>query len=175
MFKDIVEQSEKKYLGFGITIPWENNIEIQFDFWKRNLENGKIEALKEFCHAEEVYGLFCYRCNCDRKTFSYHIVCENKQNKKDKQYEELTLYASDFARFVHTYEDRKQIYTQYTALCDEIWGKWLPNSDYVSLIELETNGCIEGYASIERYQCNNPTFTPNEFEIWIPVSKIQQL
>jgi hypothetical protein len=30
----------------------------------------------------------------------------------------------------------------------EIWKKWLPQSGYVSLIEPETKGCEEGYASL---------------------------
>ena len=40
---------------------------------------------------------------------------------------------------------------QYNALCDEIWGKWLPDSKYISLIEPETFGCVEGYALLEIY------------------------
>lgn len=174
MFKEVVILSQKKYLGFGINMPWENNLEIQFDFWRNSIESGKIQALQKFCHAEQVYGVFCYSCNCDEKTFSYHIACENKQNKIGDQYEELTLYESAYAKFINTYKTINQRNIQYQALCDELWEKWLPNSDYISLIEVETNGCMEGYASIEIYKQNNPFILPNEFELWIPVQRIEK-
>ena len=34
MFKNIISMPKTKYLGFGLMIPWEDNLEIQFNLWK---------------------------------------------------------------------------------------------------------------------------------------------
>ena len=31
MFKNIISMPETKYLGFGLMMPWEDNLEIQFN------------------------------------------------------------------------------------------------------------------------------------------------
>lgn len=46
MFRDIISMPKTKYLCFGIMMPWENNLEIQFDFWKDSFTSGKINQLK---------------------------------------------------------------------------------------------------------------------------------
>ena len=75
MFKGLIQLPETKYLGFGIMMPWEDNLDIQFDLWQKSLNSGKIKALKELCGSEQAIGIFCYRCDTETRTFSYHIAC----------------------------------------------------------------------------------------------------
>lgn len=46
MFKNIISMPKTKYLGFGLMIPWEDNLEIQFNLWKDAFTTGKIDKLK---------------------------------------------------------------------------------------------------------------------------------
>ena len=169
MFKDIVSLPETKYLGFGQMMPWENNLEIQFNVWKEAFVSGKIDKLKEICGSEQVVGLFCYRCDIKTRTFSYHIACANKRNAVSSEFEELKIEALTFACFESKCTDYDQRFAEYNALCDEIWGQWLPNSNYISLIETETFGCVEGYASLEVFNPENPSNVPYKFELLLPI------
>ena len=58
MFKNIISMPKTKYLGFGLMIPWEDNLEIQFNLWKDAFTTGKIDKLKEVCGSEQVVGVF---------------------------------------------------------------------------------------------------------------------
>ncbi|MCH5324546.1 MAG: GyrI-like domain-containing protein [Eubacterium sp.] len=171
MYKGLVQLPETKYLGFGIMMPWENNLEIQFGLWQQAVDFKKIEALKELCGSEQAIGIFCYRCDEKTQTFSYHIACENKNKAVSAEFEELKIDAGTFAQFENTCQNFSDRFKAYNDLCDEIWGKWLPNSDYISLIELETLGSVEGYASLEVYKTGNPTAVPYQFEILLPVKR----
>ena len=57
MFIDIISKPETQYLGFGLMMPWENNLEIQFNLWKDGFASGKINRLKEICGCIEGYAL----------------------------------------------------------------------------------------------------------------------
>lgn len=92
MFREIISKPETGYLGFGIMMPWENNLEMQFNFWEDGFTSGKINRLKEICGSEQVIGVFCYKCDMEKQTFSYHISCENKctdVEERYKKYDEL--------------------------------------------------------------------------------------
>lgn len=169
MFRDIISIPKTKYLGFGIMMPWENNLEIQFNFWKDSFSFGKIDQLKKLCGSEQVIGLFCYKCDMDSQTFSYHIACENKRNAQSPEFEELVLEELKFSHFEIYCTAYEQRFKTYNTLCEEIWGQWLPNSNYVSLIEPETFGCVDGYASIEIYTPENPTNGSFKLEMLLPV------
>lgn len=169
MFKEIVTLSEKKYLGFGKMIPWENSMQIQFDMWDKEVADGSIAKLKKICKTDEVVGIFCYRCDNDTQTFSYHISCENNSKVIRDEFDEITLLSQKYARFLGTCSDLDQRVSTYNSLCDEIWKDWVPENEYQSLIELETNGGIEGYASIEIFHPENPLIVPYNFEIWLPI------
>ena len=171
MIKDIISMPETQYLGFGLMMPWENNLEMQFNLWKEAFSLGKIDRLKEICGSEQVVGIFCYRCDMETKTFSYHIACENKLNAVSAEFEGLKLEALSYARFENNCTDVEQRFVKYNALCDEIWGQWLPNSDYISLIEPETFGCVEGYALIEIYTPENPTDSSYNLEMLLPIQR----
>lgn len=171
MYKGLIQLPETKYLGFGIMMPWENNLEIQFDLWQRAKDSHKIKTLKQLCGSEQVIGIFCYRCDVESHTFSYHIACENKQNAFSAEFDELKINAGTFARFQNTCQDFSNRFKVYNDLCDEAWGQWLPNSGYVSLIEIETFGCIEGFASLESYYPNTPTIVPYQLDMLLPVKK----
>lgn len=171
MFKDIISMPETRYLGFGLMMPWENNLEMQFNLWKEAFSSGKIDKLKKICGCEQVIGIFCYNCDMETQTFSYHIACENKQNVINTEFEELRLEALDFARFENKCTDVEKRFKEYNALCDEIWGQWLPDSNYISLIEPETFGCVEGYAMIEVYTPENPTNGFYSLEMLLPVKR----
>lgn len=101
-------------------IPWEDNLEIQFNFWKEAFITGKIDISKEVCGSEQVVGIFCYKCDMSTNTFSYYIACENKRNTLRSEFEELKLEALDFACFESNCTDVDKRYGQYNALCDEI-------------------------------------------------------
>lgn len=167
MFKGLIQLPETKYLGFGIMMPWEDNLDIQFGLWQNSFD--KIKTLKELCGSEQAIGIFCYRCDTETRTFSYHIACENKRNAFSEEFEELKLFAGTFAQFENVCDDFSQRFNAYNDLCDEIWGQWLPDSDYISLIELETSGCIEGYALLEIYDPDNPETIPYRFKMLLPV------
>ena len=169
MFKNIISMPKTKYLGFGLMIPWEDNLEIQFNLWKDAFTTGKIDKLKEVCGSEQVVGIFCYKCDMATKTFSYHIACENKLNALSSEFEELKLEALDFACFENSCTAVDKRFGQYNVLCDEIWGKWLPDSNYISLIEPETFGCVEGYALLEIYTPENPTNGSYNLEMLLPI------
>lgn len=171
MFKDIISIPETKYLGFGLMMPWEDNLEIQFGLWKDAFASGKIDKLKEVCGSEQSVGIFCYKCDMETKTFSYHIACENKLNTLGSEFEELKLEALDFAHFENNCTDVEQRFVKYNALCDEIWGQWLPSSDYISLIEPETFGCVEGYALIEIFTPENPTDGSYNLDMLLPIRR----
>ena len=49
VFKNIISMPKTKYLGFGLMIPWEDNLEIQFNLWEGAFTTGKIDKLKEVC------------------------------------------------------------------------------------------------------------------------------
>ena len=171
MYKGLIELPETKYLGFGIMMPWENNLEMQFGLWQKTVNSQKINALKELCGSDQATGIFCYRCDTETQTFSYHIACENKNNASSTEFEELKINAGTFAQFENICDDFADRFKAYNDLCEEIWGQWLPNSSYISLIELETLGCIEGYASLEVYDTGYPTIVPYRFEMLLPVKK----
>ena len=63
MFDGIIQLPEKRFLGYGIMMPWENNLEIQFDLWKNAVSSQKIKKLMELTGSNQVVGIFCYRCN----------------------------------------------------------------------------------------------------------------
>lgn len=171
MFKDIISMPETKYLGFGLMMPWEDNLKIQFDIWKEAFESGKVDKLKEICGSEQVIGVFCYKCDMDTRTFSYHIACENKLDASSSEFEELKLEALTYARFENNCTNAEQRFAQYNALCDEIWGQWLPDSNYISLIEPETFGCVDGYALLEIYNPENPTSDAYNLEMLLPIKR----
>lgn len=171
MFKDIISKPESKYLGYGVMMPWENNLEIQFNLWKEAFASGKIDRLKEICGSEQVIGIFCYKCDMEAQTFSYHIACENKLDALSTEFEELKLEALDFACFENNCTDITERFVKYDALCNEIWGQWLPSSNYVSLIEPETFGCLDGYALLEVYSPENPTDGCYKLEMLLPIKE----
>ena len=171
MFKEIISIPETKYLGFGIMMPWENNLEMQFNIWEEAFKTGKIDKLKEVCGSEKVIGIFCYRCDMEAQTFSYHIACENKLNATSMEFEELKLNTLDFACFENNCTDIEQRFVKYNVLCDEIWGQWLPDSNYISLIEPETFGCAEGYAMIEIFTPENPSNGSYDLKMMLPIKK----
>lgn len=171
MFEGIIQLPEKRYLGYGIMMPWENNLEIQFDLWKKAFSSDIIKKLKELSGSEQVVGIFCYRCDAENRTFSYHIACENKKNALNTEFENLKINAGTFAVFKNECRNHSDAFKSYNDLCEEIWGQWLPNSDYTSLIELETFGCVEGYASIEFYHPDTPTIVPYQLQMFLPISK----
>ena len=171
MFEGIIQFPEKRFLGFGIMMPWENNLEIQFGLWKEAASQQKINALKQMCKSEQAAGIFCYKCDTESRTFSYHIACENKSNAVSAGFEELKINAGEFAVFKTTCSDRSDVFKTYSELCDEVWGNWLPSSGYTSLIELETFGCIEGYASLEFFYPDAPTSVTFQLELLLPVRK----
>lgn len=80
----------------------------------------------------------------------------------------------NYACFENDCCDAEDRYTKYDALCNEIWGQWLPNSNYISLIEPETFGCIEGYALLEIYTPENPTGGSYHLEMLLPIKKIDK-
>lgn len=171
MYENIIQLPETQYLGFGIMMPWENNLEIQFNLWEEAEASHKIDRLKKMCGSDRAVGIFCYRCDMEKHTFSYHIACENKKNAYSEEFEQLTINAGTFAQFKNVCSDIDDRFQNYNDLCNEIWGQWLPNSEYVSLIELETLGCVEGYAALEIYHPTNPTIVPYQFEMLLPVKK----
>lgn len=171
MFKGLIQLPEKRYLSYGIMLPWENNLEIQFDLWKKAVSTQIIKKLMELTGSEQAIGIFCYRCDAENRTFSYHIACENKNNAISTEFEDLKLNAGTFAVFKNECNDYSEMFKSYNDLCEEVWGQWLPNSEYTSLIEFETFGCIEGYASIEIFHPDNPTTVPYQLDMLLPVSK----
>lgn len=171
MFKKIISMPRTNYLGFGCMMPWEDNLQIQFKLWEEAFATSKIDKLKEICGNEQVVGIFCYKCDMATEKFSYHIACENKRNAISSEFEELKLEALDFACFENNCTDTHERFEQYTALCDEIWGKWLPDSEYISLIETATLGCVDGYASLEIYTPENPTNGSYTLEIRLPIKR----
>ena len=88
-----------------------------------------------------------------------------------QEYETLKLEASDYACFESKCNESNQRKEQYLDLCDEIWGKWLPQSNYISLIEPETFGCVDGYASLERYTPDISSMRPINIEILLPIKE----
>lgn len=156
LFKGLISLPEAQYLALGIMMPWENNLDMQFGFWREMAENGTIDRLKAHCGGGEVVGLFCYRCDMEEKTFSYHIACENRNGVSPGPFEALTMKALCYARFENACASRAEHFTAYEQLCEAFWGKWLPQSGYVSLIEPETGGCLPGYAAMERFQPEIP-------------------
>ena len=171
MYKGLIELPETKYLGFGIMMPWENNLEMQFGLWQRGIASQKIKTLKELCGSDQATGIFCYRCDAKTKTFSYHVACENKNNASGTEFEELKINAGTFAQFENTCDVFSDRLKAYTDLCEEIWGQWLPDSGYISLIELETLGCTEGYASLEIYDTGAPMTVPYRLKMLLPVKR----
>lgn len=171
MFEGIIQLPEKNFLGYGIMMPWENNLEIQFDFWKKAVSSQEIKKLRELSGSEQIVGIFCYRCDAEKHTFSYHIACENKKNALSTEFEDLKINAGTFAVFKNMCNDYSDVFKSYNDLCEEVWGQWLPYSEYTSLIELETFGCVEGYASLEFFHPDNPTIVPFQIEMLLPVRK----
>ena len=171
MFRDIISIPKAQYLGFGLMMPWENNLEIQLNLWKDGFASGKIDRLKEVCGSEQVVGIFCYKCDMQTRTFSYHIACENRLNASNSEFEALKLEALDYAYFENDCTDVKERFVKYDALCNEIWGQWLPNTNYVSLIEPETLGCVEGYALLEIYTPENPTNGLYNLKMLLPIKR----
>ena len=171
MFDGIIQLPERKFLGYGIMMPWENNLDMQFDLWKKAVSSKKIKKLMELTGSDQAVGIFCYRCDNENHTFSYHIACENKNNAISTEFEDLKTNAGSFAVFKNMCNYHSDMFKSYNDLCEEVWGQWLPNSDYTSLIELETFGCVEGYASIEVFHPDNPAVVPYQFEMLLPVEK----
>ena len=171
MYKGLIELPETKYLGFGIMMPWENNLEMQFGLWQKGITSQKIKTLKELCGSDQATGIFCYRCDAGAKTFSYHVACENKNNASCSEFEELKINAGTFAQFENTCDVFSDRFKAYNDLCEEIWGQWLPASGYISLIELETLGCTEGYASLEIYDTGAPMTVPYHLKMLLPVKR----
>ena len=169
LHKGLVSLPEMRYLAVGIMMPWENNLEIQFGFWREMAENGTVARLRERCGGE-IVGLFCYRCDMEARTFSYHIACENRNGAAPGPFEALTLQPLCYARFEDACMVREDRFATYERLCEAFWGQWLPSSGYVSLIEPDTCGCLPGFAAIERYRPEVPLDTC-WMEMLFPVQK----
>ena len=152
-------------------MPWENNLEMQFGLWQKGITSQKIKTLKELCGSDQATGIFCYRCDAGAKIFSYHVACENKNNASGSEFEELKINAGTFAQFENTCDVFSDRFKAYNDLCEEIWGQWLPDSGYISLIELETLGCTEGYASLEIYDIGDPMTVPYRLKMLLPVKR----
>ena len=167
-FKGLVTLPETRCLAVGVMMPWENNLDVQFGFWRDVSESGAVARLKAYCGSEEVFGLFCYHCDMAAKTFSYHIACENRRDALPGPFESLTLKPLTYARFEGGCAAREDGHAAYERLCDAFWGQWLPGSGYVSLIEPETGGCKPGYAAIERFTPEVP-LTAYRLEMLFPV------
>jgi predicted transcriptional regulator YdeE len=167
----IVSCDQLNLLELGQMLPWENSIKMQFKMWNRYYSDGTIRRLMDLCKTDKVYGLFCYKCDMDTQTFSYHIVCERPSEIRNTEFEEFTLYPSQYGIFKTHGNSIANKHIIYNELCDAIWKEWLSKSGYISLIEPETKGCEEGYASLEIYNSINPQITPYEIEIWLPISK----
>ena len=155
-YMGLLKWPEKRYLAIGITMPWENNLDMQFGFWREALESGQIARLKEHCGGGEVVGLFCWRCDMAAKTFSYHIACENRRGAQPGPYEALTLRPLTYACFEGGCSEPSDAYAAYERLCEAFWGEWLPDSGCESLIEPDTFACEPGYAAIERFTPETP-------------------
>ena len=169
-FRGLVTLPEKRYLAVGIEMPWENNLDMQFGFWRLALENGEIARLKERCGCEEAVGLFCYRCDMQAKTFSYHIACENRSGAQAGVFEELILKPQTYARFEGGCGAETERFAAYERLCGAFWGEWLPESGHASLIEPETFACEPGYAAIERFSPEVP-LGPYQLNMLFPVTR----
>lgn len=143
----------------------------QFDLWKDGFASGKIDRLKEVCGSEQVVGIFCYKCDMETRTFSYHIACENKLNALSSEFEVLKLEALDYSHFENDCTDVEERFIKYDALCNEIWGQWLPKTNYISLIEPETLGCVDGYALLEIYTPENPTDGSYNLKMLLPIKR----
>lgn len=117
MFEGFIQLPETKYLGFGIMMPWENNLEMQFSLWEKSVTSQKIEMLKELCGSNLAIGIFCYRCDPERHTFSYHIACENKKNAFSTEFEELKIECE--------MEDQDASFREIGHLCErtENWAR----------------------------------------------------
>ena len=139
--------------------------------WKDGFASGKIDRLKEVCGSEQVLGIFCYKCDMETRTFSYHIACENKLNALSSEFEVLKLEALDYAHFENDCTDVEERFIKYDALCNEIWGQWLPKTNYISLIEPETLGCVDGYALLEIYTPENPTDGSYNLKMLLPIKR----
>ena len=159
-----------RYLAVGIMMPWEDNLRIQFGFWKQAEEQGVIARLRERCGSERVVGLFCYRCDMDKRMFSYHIACENRLAAPPGSFEELVLRPLTYARFQGGCAAGEDAHAAYEQTCEAFWGEWLPSSGYVSLIEPETGGCQPGYAAIEAFSPQVP-LAAYRLEALFPVEK----
>ena len=139
--------------------------------WKDGFASGKIDRLKEVCGSEQVVGIFCYKCDMETRTFSYHIACENKLNALSSEFEVLKLEALDYAHFENDCTDVEERFIKYDALCNEILVKWLPKTNYISLIEPETLGCVDGYALLEIYTPENPTDGSYNLKMLLPIKR----
>ena len=139
--------------------------------WKDGFASGKIDRLKEVCGSEQVVGIFCYKCDMETRTFSYHIACENKLNALSSEFEVLKLEALDYAHFENDCTDVEERFIKYDALCNEIRGQWLPKTNYISLIEPETLGCVDGYALLEIYTQENPTDGSYNLKMLLPIKR----
>ena len=139
--------------------------------WKDGFASGKIDRLKEVCGSEQVVGIFCYKCDMETRTCSYQIACENKLNALSSEFEVLKLEALDYAHFENDCTDVEERFIKYDALCNEIWGQWLPKTNYISLIEPETLGCVDGYALLEIYTPENPTDGSYNLKMLLPIKR----
>ena len=102
---------------------------------------------------------------------TYHIACENKLNALSSEFEVLKLEALDYAHFENDCTDVEERFIKYDALCNEIWGQWLPKTNYISLIEPETLGCVDGYALLEIYTPENPTDGSYNLKMLLPIKR----
>ena len=170
VYKGLIALPETRFLAVGMMMPWENNLEAQFGFWREMKENGTVDRLREHCGGGEVAGLFCYRCDMEKRVFSYHIACEKKRDVLPGPFEAMTLKGLDYARFEDVCAAREERFATYERLCGAFWEQWLPASRYVSLIEPETGACLPGFAAVERFQPEIP-LGACRMEMLFPVRK----
>ena len=168
-YKGLLVWPEKRYLALGIAMPWENNLAMQFGFWREAQESGQIARLKERAGGE-VVGLFCWHCDMTAKTFSYHIACENRNDASPGPFEALTLGPQMYACFEGDCAEPSDAHAAYERLCGAFWGEWLPESGFESLIEPDTFACEPGYAAIERFDPEVP-LGAYRLEMMVPVRR----
>lgn len=159
------------FLGVGVSISWEEWMTQPVEIWKHYYENQTMERLLQVTQAKKVYGLFGLECDSNRRTVSYHIVCENISQASSDEFEQIHLEASKYIAFEEKGIALEQKQEGYEIIYDEIYKQWMPSSNYEAIVTPYEHRTSSGLAIVESFtpfDCNSSNYT---LEVWVPVKK----
>lgn len=159
------------FLGVCTQIPSEQFLSEPVKIWERLYTDGTMDRLLQVTGATKVYGVSGYYCDMEGGQDSYYIVCENKNGADEGEFVKVDIEPTTFMAFEQKGTDPLAKEKEYAELYEEVYKRWLPDSDYEALTDPFVHTFTKGTAILESILPKEPESTNYEIEIWLPIKR----